>query len=323
MLLAMSANAAPDESGSAGLVEPNGFPGVCDQPCFTANKTFEVYLAGNTTGPGTCAPGENEYVYQLSHTGGTGTPLGFIPALTKFELGVETDDVGSATSLSGFGVDPSSVLVDTINDVVSFDFVAPPLSNGMTSTKLIVCSILLPGGVTDSMISVDGQASLDAPGTCVGPVNPPALGDPMPCTIGFWKNRSVGKKGTLQHFPTGDFDLVLTQAVALSGGLFVDEAALLADLQSKGNRPPDQRARQQFAAFLLNLAAGDLFPDNSKCRLFEGNSIDANSCGTNVSIQDAIDTFFANYNAGNFIDAKDCADDTNNGIGVVGATEGS
>ena len=66
MLLAMSANAAPDESGSAGLVEPNGFPGVCDQPCFTANKTFEVYLAGNTTGPGTCAPGENEYVYQLS-----------------------------------------------------------------------------------------------------------------------------------------------------------------------------------------------------------------------------------------------------------------
>jgi len=132
-------------------------------------------------------------------------------------LAVETDDVGSATAISGFGVDPSGVLVDTINDVVSFDFGAPPISGGMTSTKLVVCSVLLPGAVTDSMISVDGQASLDAPGTCVGPVNPPASGDPMPRTIGFWKNR-----------------------------------------------PVDQRARRQFAAFLLNLAAGDLFPDNSK-----------------------------------------------------------
>ena len=77
------------------------------------------------------------------------------------------------------------------------------------------------------------------------------------------------------------------------------------------------KARQQFAAFLLNMAAADLFPENSKCRLFDGNSIDGNSCGTNLTITDAVAAFFAAYNAGNFIDAKDCADDVNNGIGVV------
>jgi len=317
-----AASAGPDLSGSGNISEPNGFPGVCDAPCYTVTKAFEVYFDGNPDGPGVCAAGENSYVYTLTHTGGSGTPLGFIPAVTQFELNVEADDVGTATAVPGFGIFPSGVVVDSVLDVVTFDFSAPPIENGQSSTKLVVCSVLLPGNATDSMVSLSGQAGLDAPGECVGPVLPPAGGDPMPCTIGFWKNRSVGKKGTLQHFPGSDFDDVLMQAVALSGGLFTDEAALLTDLRSKGNRPADQRARQQFAAFLLNLAAGDLFPDNSKCRLFGTNSIDDNSCGTAIDIGTAVDNFFASYNAGNFTDAKDCADDTNNGIGVIGATEG-
>jgi hypothetical protein len=320
--VASAANAAPDQSGSGDIAEPNGFPGVCDAPCYTVTKSYEYYSASNATAPGVCAAGENTYVYQLTHTGGTGTPLGFIPAVTQFELSVETDDVGSATELPGFGISPSGVVVNAALDVVTFDFGAPPIASGQTSTKLVICSQLLPGSLADSIVSLSAQASLDASGQCIGPVLPPAGGDPMPCTIGYWKNRTAGKKGTLQHFPAGEFEQIVTQAVALSGGLFTSDAELLAALTSKGARSAQDRALQQFSAFLLNLAAGDLFPENSKCRLFETNTVDSNACGSGISIQTAVDNFFAAYNSGDYLGAKNCADDTNNGIGVVGATEG-
>ena len=138
----------------------------------------------------------------------------------------------------------------------------------------------------------------------------------MPCTIGFWKNRAAGKKGTLQHFDDVEFDAIVSLGTVLSGGVFVDEAALLTDLQSKGNRPPSQRARQQLAAFVLDLAAGTLYPDNQKCKLFGGNTISANACGANLTVDQALDYFFLEYAAGRFLEAKDCADDVNNGIGV-------
>ncbi len=54
LLLALGTSVAwsqADVSGSVIIVEPNGFPGVCSQPCFTSEKTFEVYLAGNPTTP--------------------------------------------------------------------------------------------------------------------------------------------------------------------------------------------------------------------------------------------------------------------------------
>lgn len=309
------ASAAPDVSGSTDIAEPNGFPGLCTAPCFTARKNFEVFLSGNPDAPGVCAAGENTYVYKVEHLGGSGP---FIPRLTGFEQGVETDNIGSAGYISGFGTDPSNVDVNTVTDIVRWDFSVA--SGGMT-TKLYVCSTLLPGSTTDTMVSVDGQLALDAPGTCVGPVVE-AAGEPLPCTIGFWKNRYDGKKGLLKFFPDGDFDAVVTQAVALSGGIFADEAALLSDLSSKGSRPIDQRARQQLAAFLLNLAAGDLFPENGKCRLFEPNAISSNACGAGISVGTGLANFLASYGAGDFETAKDCADDTNNGIGVVGASQG-
>ena len=37
------------------------------------------------------------------------------------------------------------------------------------------------------------------------------MGEPNACTIGFWKNRSDGKKGTLKWFPDTDFDDVVAQ----------------------------------------------------------------------------------------------------------------
>ena len=54
LLAASVAGAAPDSAGSVVIQEPNGAPGFCAQPCFIAEKSFEVYLPGNGTGPIAC-----------------------------------------------------------------------------------------------------------------------------------------------------------------------------------------------------------------------------------------------------------------------------
>ncbi len=168
--LATPASAQPDAAGSTQIDEPNGFAPACAAPCFSVEKSFEVFLDGNPSAPGVCAVGENTYVYTLEHLGGTGP---FVPALTKFEVDVE--NVGVNVTGAGFipgPVDPSGVLIDAVADVVTWDFVAPPIASGQTSSQLFLCSPLPPGTVTDTAVSVDGQANLDAPGTCVGPVQP-------------------------------------------------------------------------------------------------------------------------------------------------------
>jgi hypothetical protein len=140
----------------------------------------------------------------------------------------------------------------------------------------------------------------------------------MPCTIGFWKNRADGKQGTLQHFPDPEFANLVTAAVALSGGVFTSSADLLTHLQSKGPRSILDRGKQQLAATLLNLAAGDAFPDNQKCKLFEGNVITTNACGTNVSVGSAVASIITGLGGSEAAQhaAQECSDDINNGIGL-------
>lgn len=314
---AAPASAVPDESGSADIAEPNGFPGVCDQPCFVARKTFEVFLSGNPDAPAgaACPAGTNTYIYKIEHLGGSGP---FVPALTSFEISVESDDVTSAGEIAGFGISPSSTTVSAL-DVVTWEFTAPTIPDGAMSTKLFICSPLLPGTSTDSAVSIDGQAGLDAPGTCVGPRFQPG-GEPVPCTIGFWKNRADGKQGTLQHFPDPEFQQVVDQALTLSSE-FSTAQELLDALQKQGKRSDAEKRAQQLAALLLNFAAADLFPDNDKCKVFEPNEISSNACGDGITVGQALNDILA----GNFEtleEAKDCADDINNGVGVVGVAEG-
>jgi hypothetical protein len=104
-------------------------------------------------------------------------------------------------------------------------------------------------------------------------------GDAMPCTIGFWKNRFDGKPGTTQWFPEPELTAILNAATALCSPPFTSSADLLFYLQSKGQRSILDRSLQQLAAFCLNMAAGDLFPNNMKCKLFDGNFITTNACG--------------------------------------------
>lgn len=336
------ANAAPDVSGCGTIDEPNGFTGVCGQPCFSVSKCFEVWFPNNPGNPLPLA-GNNTYIYKLTHLGGSGP---FVPGLVAFELSVDTSFVtgagfidtpaactgvavphscctgpGTGPTCSTTAIAPSATTTGV--GQLTWDFLAPIISAGETSELLYVHSPLLPGTVNDNMVSIDAQLGLDAPGSSVGPLilpNGEAPGEPLACTIGWWKNRADRKQGTLQFFPDPDFTAVVTQAVSLSGGVFATNAALLADLTSKGARSIDVRGRQQLAALLLSLAGGDLFPGNQKCKLFEGNHITANQCGTNITIGDALTQIIADLLSGDPVlqhNAQQCADDINNGIGVV------
>ena len=298
-LAAPGAWAAPDAEASSVLTEPNG--------AFEAVKSVKVYSDGNPENPSPLA-GHFTYVYTI-----TNQPSSFI-CLIGFDVEVPPGSVTNAGFLPGAGIDPSATQVG--GAVVEWDFNAPNVCPGETTNQLLIQSPYAPGDVDDTVVSVDGQFALSTPGTCIGPVTAPP---PLPCTIGFWKNRADGKKGLLQFFPDGDFDQVVNAAVARSGGIFASAAALLADLGSKGHRPMDQHARQQIAATMLNLAAGDLFPSNQKCKLFESNSISTNFCGTGISVGQAVSGaggVFDDYASELFEDAKNCADDLNNGIGL-------
>jgi hypothetical protein len=300
---ASSASAAPDASGCSNLVEPNGL--------YTAVKCFEVYSPANGTNP---LPLANNftYIYTIMNSAGSFT------CLVGFDLEVAAGSVTAAGFIPGVGVAPSSTTVGA--SVVQWDWFAPTLCPGQTSEQLYVHSTYGPGTVNDNIVSVEDEFAFDTQGTCVGPFVPPQQdGEPLACTIGFWKNRADGKKGTLQWFPDPEFGQVVDAAVALSSGIFADAADLLFHLQSKGNRPILDRAKQQLAATLLNLAAGDLFPDNQKCKLFEGNDITTNACGAGISVGTAVSDGKVDIlgDTAAVHSAQECFDDLNNGIGVV------
>ncbi len=136
----------------------------------------------------------------------------------------------------------------------------------------------------------------------------------------------------LKFFPDTDFDAVVAQALTLSMGVFTSANFpsagcpnfddLICALESKGNRSTEERARQQLAATLLNLAAGDLFPDNGKCVLFEENNItgDGNACGNNLTVGDGVADSKSGITSGDpqaQHDGLECLNDINNEIGVI------
>ncbi|MHC4447219.1 MAG: hypothetical protein ACYSXF_05495 [Planctomycetota bacterium] len=320
-------------SGICQNVEPNGFPGVIDQPAFIIDKTYDVFSPGDLNNPAPLA-GNNTYVYTLTYVGSSCTPLGFAPPVVRFEIMMDTSQ---ATGAGFIAASPGVAPIQTNSGagVVSWQIQDPnnpgafpgltfpcPAGPGTSTKQLFIQSPLLPGLVSENATSTDGGLSLDAPGTCVGPFVEPMVeeGDAMPCTIGFWKNRFDGKQGTLQWFPEPDLTTVLNTATALCAAVFTDSTDLLTHLQSKGKRSILIRAKQQKAAWCLNMAAGDEFPNNMKCKLFDGNWIVDNACGVGLTVGDAFTQCIADITSGNDTlvhDAHDCADDVNNGISVI------
>jgi len=180
--IAPAAWSAPDYAGSSELVEPNGFPGVCDQPCYIAGVETEVWLPTNPDNPLPLA-GNNTYVFKVTHAGGSGP---FIPALLNFEIAVDLNEVNDVGFLpTSGGVAPSGT--QTLNGAVTWDFLATSIVNGESSKLLYIHSPLLPGGVNNNSASVAGQAALDAPGSCLGPLDPPG----PQCSLGIEKEGCV------------------------------------------------------------------------------------------------------------------------------------
>jgi len=309
--------------GSAPFVDNFGF--------FQGTKAFTVYTSDDPGNPVAGAPGTNTYVYTITNDMGSFVPLiGF--NIEVAEGSVSAADIGWVDSPGN--PTPVAVNLDATAapgfDTVRFDWAAgDPIIAGAVSDQVYVISTYSPGTVNDNIFSIEGDFASQETATCTGPLTPPeVVGVPEPCTIGFWKNRANGKQGTLQWFPNGDFDAVVAAAVTLSDGLFTSGDGddcnttgfddLLCALGSKGNRTIEERGRQQLAATYLNLAAGDIFPDNQKCKLFEGNSITSNACGDALSVGAAVSQARIDIDGDQDAQhaAHECSDDLNNEIGV-------
>ncbi len=276
---------------------------------YTVEKTVQVYSDTNCGNP-LPVPGEFTYVYSVDVTSDS------LIGILNFQIPIPNSaSVSQATFIDGAGVNPTNITV--LPNSVVWDFAPNGINPSEMSDDLVIVSPYAPGANT---ASIAGQFGLDADGACLGPVVAP---EPITCTIGFWKNRDAGKKGLLKFFPGGDYDAVKALAVATSS-VFSSEAELVAALTSKGNRTVEERAKQQLAAVLLDIAAGTLYPANTKCRTFlgaNGTQIDLDGDGSaDITLEAALTDIESNILSGDpalQALAHQLADDINNGVGVL------
>jgi hypothetical protein len=298
------ADCIPDTvaSGTTSISDPNF-------GLYTVEKTVSVYAEDNCGNPLPVA-GQFTYAYSLKVLGSS--TIGIL----NFQIPIpNAGSVSAATFIDGAGVNPTGVTV--LSGSVVYDFGPNGINPGQMSDDLVIQSPYAPGGNT---ASIGGQFGLDAQGDCLGPVVAP---EPITCTIGFWKNREDGKQGVLKFFPGADYGAVKALAVSLST-VFATEAQLVDALTSKGPRTIEERAKQQLAAVLLDIAAGILYPANTKCRTFlgaNGTQIDLNGDGTaDITLEAALTQIESDILSGDPAlqqAAHDLADDINNGIGVL------
>jgi hypothetical protein len=321
------AAAAPDAEGSITITsadcEDVGLGGLCTGPLYEATKTFQVFGADNPDNPVPVA-GNFTYIYTIANSPSSVAIFG---ALNELNVQTPPNGTTSAGFVDGAGVEPSATEIAAGDIRWSFD--APNINPGETSEQLYLVSPYGPGEQPNTLVAVGNVFSIDTQATCVGPVvAPPALA----CTIGFWKNREAGKNGLLKFFPDdpdAEYAAVKAEAVSISS-VFATEAELVAALTSMGARSIEERARQQLAALLLNVAAGKLFPNNTKCRLFldfgtnNGTELDLDGDGlADTTVEAALTTIESNILSGDPAlqqEAKDLADDINNGVGVINST---
>jgi hypothetical protein len=331
-----------DQSSTVGpIVDPTfGF--------WTAFKTVQLFNPGNTSNP---CPDTTKYCYVYTLSNDPTSQL----ALVGFGVQVPA---GTAVAVQGAGYIPGSgVVPDSTNVLVNevrWEFGANVIPPGSTSEHLYINSTYGPGTVK---VTINGDGGLDAGDLdCLGPVVPPTQeGNPISCTIGFWKNRSEAKSGLLKFFPgsinlttgacgsaTEDLCQVITRAVVIASPIFgtaANDAAvtnamrlsLLNFLTSKGSRPATDRAKQQIASLVLNLAGGAIFPSNTRCAFFCSNQIsattypdvplnaDTSGDPTKLTICDAL-AYIKSILGTNPNRALEIADDLNNGIGVNNVT---
>jgi len=298
----------PDSVGSGTVEIADSVTGAF----WTFSVDYEVFSDNNCANP-VKVEGSFTYIYTVTLTDEGPVPIN----LDEFKVVLDGANFVLDTGYisGGPGVAPTSVVVepDPFNTVAaSFDTFAL----GDTSLPIYLVSPFRPG---------DGSLNINAnlfSGTSPAVV-PSELPEPTPCSAFFWKLRSLNWWWVVKYFPGEQFDIVKTRAVELSGGFFADEGELVSALYYWGFLDAEKRARRQLAAVLLNVAAGEKYPANTKCRLFLGTPLDLD--GDDVpdsTVDEAIGSIITGIESGDWNQQNDAFQlglDINLGRNVVGA----
>jgi hypothetical protein len=281
---------------------------------WTFQVDYEVYDSDNCANP-VSVDGSFTYVYTV-----TLADQGPVP-ISLNQMRVLIDDANyilqSGVVTGGPGDAPTSVVVTPgANSSLTATFNPGTFVLGDTSLPIYAISPYRPGNG-----SVNLQANLfSGIGTALVPKQLP---EACPCTAAFWKLRALNWLWYNHFFPGSQFEDIKDRAVVLSQGHFANESQLLSALFYAGFLSIERKAERELAALLLNVAAGELFPGNTRCRLFPGTQLDFN--GDNVAdgtVGGAIGQIITNIQSNNWnlqFEAFALAYDINDGRTVLGS----
>jgi hypothetical protein len=303
----------PDSVGSGNVTITDPLGGSF----WSFEVAYEVYSADNCANPKP-VKGSFTYVYTV-----TFADEGPIPNLSLQNMRVEVASasfVSSAGYLTGGpGVVPQSVVVDSTSPAnnVTASFADGAFSLGDTSLPVYIVSPYQPGaGIVNLQVTTfagNGAALV-----------PAALPQACPCTSTYWLLRNTGWIFFLADFPGSQLEAIKQRAVDLSGGFFTSKNDLLGSLIFSGILDVKKKAKKELAALLLNVAAGDLYPANTKCRLFLGTQLDEDNDGVaDGTVSGAIGQIISEIQSNDFgqeLDALSTAAQINSGQDVMGAT---
>jgi hypothetical protein len=282
---------------------------------WTFEVHYEVFDDDNCANPKS-VKGSFTYVYTVTLTD-QGVPF----PISLNELRVLIDDVSyvadAGTITGGPGIAPTSVTVTNAPTTsVAATFATGDLTLGDSSLPIYIVSPYRPGSG-----AINLQVSLFS-GT--GPaVVPSELPDACPCTTSFWKLRALSWPFLGYAFPGSQFEDVKAKAVAISGGYYSSKSDLLNALFTLSLLDVKKLARRELSSLLLNVAGGELFPGNTRCRLFQGTQLDVDDDGVaDSTVGEAIGEIIANLQSNDWflmLEALQLATDINNGSNVIGA----
>ena len=275
---------------------------------------YQVFASNNCANPDP-VNGSFTYVYTV-----TFADEGPISGLSLQNLRVEIANASAVVDAGyltgGPGVQPAGVSVNiTPANNVTASFADGSLNVGDTSLPIYVVSPYQPGaGVVNLQVT-----AFTGSGAALVPA---ALPQACPCTTSYWNLRITLWPFFLHDFPGTQLDQIETKAVALSGGFFTSKTDLVAALLYPGLLDVRKKAKRELAAVLLNAAAGELFPANTKCRLFLGTQLDQDNDGTpDSTVSAAIGQIITEIQSNDLftqLDALSMAAQIDNGQDVVG-----
>ena len=304
----------PDSVGSGNVTINDSLSGTGTFWSFQVD--YEVYAADNCANP---KPVKGSFTYVYTVTFADQGPISNLSLQNLRVLIANSSYVVSAGYLTGGpGAVPASVdVMTTPANSVTATFADGTLAVGDTSLPIFIVSPYQPGA---GVVNLQVTAFTGVGGALVAAALPQAC----PCTTSYWALRTAGWIFFLGDFPGAQLDQVKTRAVELSGGFFTSKNDLLNSLLYPGLLDVKKKAKKELAALLMNVAAGELFPGNTKCRLFQGTPLDQDGDGTaDGTVAEAVVQIVSQIQSNDLfqqLDALSRAAQINNGQDVLGMT---